>query len=122
VHSHEELENALEASEILFGNATETALRKLDERTLLSVFDGVPQFSVAKAEIENGINIIDFLAQCTQIFPSKGEARKMVQANGVALNKSKVGAERTVTAQDLLNGRYILAQKGKKNYYLILVA
>jgi len=122
VHSHEELENALEASEILFGNATETALRKLDERTLLSVFEGVPQFNVAKAEIENGINIVDFLAQSTQIFPSKGEARKMVQANGVALNKSKVDVERTVTAQDLLNRRYILAQKGKKNYYLILVA
>jgi len=121
VHSHEELENALEASEILFGNATETALRKLDERTLLSVFEGVPQFNVAKAEIENGINIVDFLGQSTQIFPSKGEARKMVQANGVALNKSKVDVERTVTAQDLLNRRYILAQKGKKNYYLILV-
>jgi tyrosyl-tRNA synthetase len=120
VHSNKELENALEASEILFGNATETALRKLDERTLLSVFEGVPQFNVSKTEIENGINIVDFLAQSTQIFPSKGEARKMIQANGVAMNKGKVDLERTVTAQDLLNGRYILAQKGKKNYYLIL--
>jgi tyrosyl-tRNA synthetase len=120
VHSNKELENALEASEILFGNATETALRKLDERTLLSVFEGVPQFNVAKSEIKNGINIVDFLAQSTQIFPSKGEARKMIQANGVAINKSKVDVDRTVTAQDLLNGRYILAQKGKKNYYLIL--
>ncbi len=121
VHSLDELENALEASEILFGNATETALRKLDERTLLSVFEGVPQFKVAKVEIENGINIVDFLAQSTQIFSSKGEARKMVQANGVALNKTKVDLERTISTQDLLNGKYILAQKGKKNYYLILV-
>jgi tyrosyl-tRNA synthetase len=121
VHSKEELENAMEASEILFGNATEDALRKLDERTLLSVFEGVPQFTVAKSDLEAGINIVDFLAQSTQVFPSKGEARKMVQANGVAINKSKVDLEKNITTADLLNGRYILAQKGKKNYYLILI-
>jgi tyrosyl-tRNA synthetase len=121
VHSKEELENAMEASEILFGNATEDALRKLDERTLLSVFEGVPQFTVAKSDLEAGINIVDFLAQSTQVFPSKGEARKMVQANGVAINKSKVDLEKIITTADLLNGRYILAQKGKKNYYLILI-
>ena len=121
VHSKEELENAMEASEILFGNATEDALRKLDERTLLSVFEGVPQFSVSKSEIESGVGIVDFLAQSTQVFPSKGEARKMVQANGVAINKSKVDLEKTMSAEDLLNGKYILAQKGKKNYYLILI-
>ena len=121
VHSKEELENAMEASEILFGNATEDALRKLDERTLLSVFEGVPQFSVSKSEIESGVGIVDFLAQSTQVFPSKGEARKMVQANGVAINKSKVDLEKKMSAEDLLNGKYILAQKGKKNYYLILI-
>lgn len=121
VHSKEELENAMEASEILFGNATEDALRKLDERTLLSVFEGVPQFSVSKSEIESGVGIVDFLTQSTQVFPSKGEARKMVQANGVAINKSKVDLEKTMSAEDLLNGKYILAQKGKKNYYLILI-
>lgn len=121
VHSKEELENAIEASEILFGNATEDALRKLDERTLLSVFEGVPQFSISKSDIESGISIVDFLAQSTQIFASKGEARKMVQANGVAINKSKVDLEKTMSAGDLLNGKYILAQKGKKNYYLILI-
>ena len=121
VHSKEELENAMEASEILFGNATEDALRKLDERTLLSVFEGVPQFSVSKSEIESGVGIVDFLAQSTQVFPSKGEARKMVQANGVAINKSKVDLEKTMSAEDLLNEKYILAQKGKKNYYLILI-
>ena len=121
VHSKEELENAMEASEILFGNATEDALRKLDERTLLSVFEGVPQFSVSKSEIESGVGIVDFLAQSTQVFASKGEARKMVQANGVAINKSKFDLEKNMSDEDLLNGKYILAQKGKKNYYLILI-
>jgi len=122
VHSKEELQNALDASEILFGNATEDALRKLDERTLLNVFEGVPQFTVSRSEIVAGINIVDFLAQSTQVFPSKGEARKMVQANGVAINKSKVNLDKLVGNTDLLNQNYILVQKGKKNYFLILVA
>lgn len=122
VHSKKELQKALEASEILFGNATEDALRKLDERTLLNVFEGVPQFTIELAELESGINIVDFLAQSTQVFPSKGEARKMVQANGVAINKSKVDLEKVISPADLLNQNYILVQKGKKNYFLIRVA
>jgi tyrosyl-tRNA synthetase len=121
VHSKEALEKAISASEILFGKATEEALRNLDEKTLLSVFKGVPQFMVSKTELENSIGIVDFLAQSTQIFPSKGEARKMTQGNGVSINKTKVTLDKQVNTTDLLNGKYILAQKGKKNYYLITV-
>jgi tyrosyl-tRNA synthetase len=121
VHSKEALEKAIAASEILFGKATEEALRNLDEKTLLSVFKGVPQFMVSKTELENSIGIVDFLAQSTQIFPSKGEARKMTQGNGVSINKTKVTLDKQVDTTDLLNGKYILAQKGKKNYYLITV-
>jgi tyrosyl-tRNA synthetase len=121
VHSKEALEKAISASEILFGKATEEALRNLDEKTLLSVFKGVPQFMVSKTELENSIGIVDFLAQSTQIFPSKGEARKMTQGNGVSINKTKVTLDKQVDTTDLLNGKYILAQKGKKNYYLITV-
>jgi tyrosyl-tRNA synthetase len=122
VHSKVELENAIEASQILFGKSTEAALRKLDERTLLSVFEGVPQFTINKNELEEGIDIVEFLAEKTQILPSKGEARKMTQANGISINKNKVGLEKAVDTSDLLNGKYILAQKGKKSYFLINVA
>ena len=120
VHSKADLDNAIEASQILFGNGTEDALRRLDEKSLLSVFEGVPQFTISKSDLDGGINIVDFLAQNTSIFPSKGEARKMTQANGVSINKTKVALEKAVTTNDLLSGKYILAQKGKKNYYLII--
>ena len=120
VHSKADLDNAIEASQILFGNGTEDALRRLDEKTLLSVFEGVPQFTISKSNLDGGINIVDFLAQNTSIFPSKGEARKMTQANGVSINKTKVALEKAVTTNDLLSDKYILAQKGKKNYYLII--
>jgi tyrosyl-tRNA synthetase len=121
VHSKKDLEKAKEASEILFGNATTEALRNLDEETLLQVFEGIPQFSVSAEDLAAGIPVTDFLAQYTEVFPSKGEARKMLQANGVSINKSKVAPEATITRDHLLKGRYILAQKGKKNYYLIVV-
>jgi tyrosyl-tRNA synthetase len=121
VHSQSDLENALAASEILFGNATEEALRKIDEKTLLSMFEGVPQFSLSKNTLEIGIDIVDFLAQETKVFSSKGEARKMTLGNGVSINKTKVTLEKKITTGDVLNGRYILAQKGKKNYYLIII-
>ncbi len=122
VHSKEDLDKAIAASEILFGKATEDALRSLDEKTLLSVFKGVPQFTVSKSEIENGVGIVDFLAQSTSVFPSKGEARKMTQGNGVSINKTKVTLDKQIGVSDLLNGKYILAQKGKKNYFLIIVS
>ena len=121
VHSAEELEKAKAASQILFGKATEEALRALDEATFLSVFEGVPQFVVAKADVEAGINIVEFLAQKTKVFPSNGEARKMVQGNGVGINKTKVKLDKNICASDLISSRYILVQKGKKNYYLIVI-
>ncbi len=119
VHSAEALEKAIAASSILFGNATEDALRTLDEKTLLSVFKGVPQFNVSKADLNS--NVVDFLAVTTSIFPSKGEARKMTQGNGVSINKSKVTLDKEISESDLLNNKYILAQRGKKNYFLIIV-
>ena len=121
VHSQEALDAAIEASNILFGKATKDALEKLDEQTLLDVFAGVPRASVAKADLEAGIPIVDFLAVSTQVFPSKNEARKMLQGNGVSINKDKVTLDKTMSTADLIDGKYILAQKGKKNYYLVVV-
>ena len=120
IHSREEYEKAVEASQILFGGATSEALRRLDEQTLLQVFEGVPQFTVARAEL--GLPFVDLCAAATQIFPSKGECRKLVQGGGVALNKEKVAdAMRPVTEADLIAGKYLLVQRGKKNYYLVTV-
>ena len=121
VHSEEDYNAAVEASGILFGNATSEALKKLDEDTLLSVFEGVPQFEVAKSDIEVGVKAVDLFAEKTAIFPSKGEMRKMVQGGGVSLNKEKLAAfDQTITSEDLLDGKYLLVQRGKKNYYLII--
>ena len=120
IHSREEYEKAVEASQILFGGATSEALKKLDEETLLQVFEGVPQFRVSRAELE-GMPFIELAAEKTQIFPSKGECRKMVQGGGVSLNKEKVtDPQRPITAEDLIAGKYLLAQRGKKNYYLVI--
>ena len=121
VHSEEDYNAAVEASGILFGNATSEALKKLDEDTLLSVFEGVPQFEVAKTEIEAGIKAVDLFAEKTAIFPSKGEMRKMVQGGGVSLNKEKLTAfDQVINSNYLLDGKYLLVQRGKKNYYLII--
>ena len=120
IHSVEELEKAKAASNILFGNATSEALRSLDEATLLQVFDGVPQFTMSRDNL--GKSFIDIVAEVCKVFPSKGECRKMVQGGGVQLNKEKVADPmREVTEADLIAGKYLLAQKGKKNYYLITV-
>ena len=119
VHSKEDLEMAEEATQILFGKGTAEALHKFDEATLLSIFDGVPQANFSKDALGAGVGIVDFLVQ-TGVFPSKGEARKMVQGNGVSVNKDKVTEQKTVGTDDLLNCKYILVQKGKKNYYLIV--
>ena len=121
VHSEADYNAAVEASGILFGNATSEALKKLDEDTLLSVFEGVPQFEVSKAEIENGVKAIDLFTEKAAVFPSKGEMRKLVQGGGVSLNKEKLSApDQVITAADLLNGKYLLVQRGKKNYYLLI--
>jgi tyrosyl-tRNA synthetase len=120
VHSEEAYDTAVAASEILFGKGTEESLRKLSESDLLSIFDGVPQFDVAKSELDSGIGILDFLTEKAAVFNSKGEARKMVQGNGVSINKNKVTAiDASVGSSDLIAEKYILAQRGKKNYFLI---
>ncbi len=118
VHGEQEYTNAVEASNILFGNSTSEALRKLDEATFLSVFDGVPQFELSKEKL--GTNIIEILAVETAVFPSKGECRKMIQANGLSINKDKFTAiDGALTEEHLINGQYILVQKGKKNYFIL---
>jgi len=121
VHSEEDYQTAVEASNILFGNATSDSLKKLDDDTLLAVFEGVPQFEISKAELEAGIKIADLLTEKAAVFPSKGELRKMLQANGFSLNKDKfTDIEAVIKADSLINGKYLLAQKGKKNYFLLI--
>ena len=122
IHSEEEYDKAVEASGILFGNATADALRKIDEQTFLQVFEGVPQFEVPAAALAEGIGFINLCTEQAAIFPSKGEARKLIQGGGVSLNKEKVtSTDAVVTSGDLLSGKYLLVQKGKKNYFLITV-
>ena len=120
IHSAEELERAKSASSILFGNATTEALRTLDEETLLQIFEGVPQFKIAKEDL--GASFVDICAEKCSVFASKGECRKLIAGGGVSMNKSKV-ADGTVAVgeQDLIAGKYIIVQRGKKNYYLIVV-
>ncbi|MCH5328653.1 MAG: tyrosine--tRNA ligase [Coprobacter sp.] len=120
VHSQEAYEAAVEASGILFGNATAEQLRKLDEETLLAVFEGVPRFEVGREELRQGIKAVDLLTEKAAVFPSKGEMRKTVQGGGVSLNKEKLAAfDREITEADLLNGRHLIVQRGKKNYFLL---
>jgi tyrosyl-tRNA synthetase len=120
VHSEEDFQKSLEASEILFGKGTTDTLRNLSEEDLLAVFEGVPMVEVSKNHLEQNVNVVEFLSDLAGIFPSRGEARKMVQGGGISINKNKVESpEREVNLEDLLNNRYILVQKGKKNYYLI---
>ncbi len=121
VHSKEELQTVIEASEILFGKSTSESLKKLDERTFLSVFEGVPMYEVNKSDIENGVNVFDLLTDYTEIFPSKGELRRTIQGNGLSINKEKyTDLEGKINSSFLINSKYILIQKGKKNYFLIL--
>ena len=121
VHSEEDFNAAVEASEILFGKGTTEALQQLSEKMIRSVFEGLPQSEVARTAIESGVGIIDFLAETTDIFGSKGEARRMLKDNGVAVNKSKVKDDYSITTNDLINEKFIIIQKGKKHYYLIKV-
>ena len=118
VHGEQEYDNAVEASNILFGKSTSESLRKLDERTFLSVFEGVPQYELSKDELNT--NILDLLAVKTDVFPSKGECRKMITANGLSVNKEKfANVDGTLSMENLINGKYVLIQKGKKNYYIL---
>ena len=120
VHGQEAYDNAIAASQLLFGNVSAEVFRSMDERTVREVFANVPSFEVKAGEFP--CNVLDLLAVKTAVFPSKGEARKMVQGGGVSLNKDKVGdINYEVTSADVINGHYILAQKGKKNYFIINV-
>ncbi len=123
VHGQQDLDAAIEASNILFGKATKESLTKLDEQTLLDVFNGVPRFEVDRSLLEGeGVKAIDLLAEHTKCFASKGEMRKLTQGGGVSINKEKLAdANQQLTASDLLDGKYLLAQQGKKKYFLLIV-
>jgi len=121
IHSEADYLSSVEASEILFGKGTAEALHRLDEETLISVFEGVPQYEISTTDLSAGIGIVDLVADKTTIFPSKGEARRMLKDGGVQVNKTKVGEEFIAEASQLLSGKYLLVQKGKKNYYLLIV-
>lgn len=121
VHSAKALQSAIEASEILFGNATKQRLLKTDEKTLKAIFEGVPQFEIDRKLFDTGIQPLTLLAELTDIFPSKGEARKTIQANGLSLNKEKfTNIDQPITAAHLIKDKYLLLQKGKKNYFCII--
>jgi tyrosyl-tRNA synthetase len=121
VHSAGDYETAREASDILFGNATSESLKKLDEETLLAVFDGVPQFEISKDELSAGIRALDLFTEKAPVFPSKGEMRKLVQSGGVSVNKERLSdTETIINAASLINHTYLLVQKGRKNYFLLI--
>jgi tyrosyl-tRNA synthetase len=121
VHSEEDYNQAVEASNILFGNATADALKKLDEETFLQVFEGVPTFDISRDDLLAGIKAVDLLTEKATVFPSKGEMRKTVQAGGVMINKEKLeNFDAAVNSGHLIAGKYIIAQKGKKNYFLLI--
>ena len=122
VHSEDDYNRAVAASQLLFGNATSQALREIDEQTFLSVFEGVPTFEVERSLIANGVSLSALLAEHTKVFASKGELRRLVQGGGLSLNKEKEAeTERVVNTSDLLGDKYILVQKGKKNYSIIKI-
>lgn len=121
VHSKEDLERAIEASNILFGNATSESLQQLSEAELLDIFEGVPTFNMSKSALAENVNPVTLLAELTNVFPSKGEARKNIEANAVSINKNKIALDTNIDTTFLLNGKFIIAQKGKKNYFLIKV-
>jgi len=120
VHSSTDLENAINASEVLFGKATSEALMSLDEATVLDVFEGVPQGRVSKAEIENGMGIVELLAEKTGFLASNGEARRALKENSISINKNKVDDAFRSSSSNLITGKYLLLQRGKKNYFLVI--
>ncbi len=122
VHSHNEYESAVEASQILFGRGTTESLRRMNENTFLSVFEGVPVFDIRKEIIRAGVNVTDICTEHSQVFASKGELRRLVQGGGLSINKIKIdNPEMIIGADSLLNNKYLLVQKGKKNYYLLRI-
>lgn len=122
VHSREDYEAAVEASNILFGQGTAEALRKLSPKMIEEVFAGVPQFTISKDELQQGVKVIDLLTEEAAVFGSKGELRKLIQSGGVSVNKEKISEQdHLITTKDLLGNKYLLAQRGKKNYFLLKV-
>jgi tyrosyl-tRNA synthetase len=122
VHSKEEYEAAVEASEILFGKSTSESLKKLTEQQFLDVFEGVPMITISKAEFGDGINIVDLLSAKTGFLASNGEARRSLKENAISINKERVSEDYVVKTMDLINKQYLLLQKGKKNYFLVKIA
>ena len=121
VHSKDDLDNAIKASNILFGKSTSEDLKALDEKTFLDVFDGVPQTQIAKSEIENGLDIIAALAEKGGFLKSNGEARRALKENSISVNKEKVAADYSITSKDLINNKFVLLQRGKKNYFVLQI-
>ena len=121
VHSKEEFENAVIASSILFGKSTSTDLKGLDENTFLDVFDGVPQAEISKSEMENGLDMIAALSAKTGFLGSNGEARRELKQNAISVNKEKVKEDFLITETDLIKNKYVLLQRGKKNYFILVV-
>jgi len=121
VHGDSEYEKAIKSSEFLFGNTGISFLNELNDTEVLALFDGVPNFSISRTELEKGINVADLLAVQTAVFPSKGDAKKMIQAGGTSINKEKIQSPDSIcNIEHLIKDRYIIAQKGKKNYFLII--
>ena len=121
VHSREDYESAVDASQILFGKSTSETLRSIDEETFLQVFEGVPQFHVSKDKLAGGVKAVDLLTELAPVFPSKGEMRKTLQAGGVLINKERLdNADKIIDATALIGGKYIVAQRGKKSYFLLV--
>ena len=121
VHSKDDLDNAIAASNILFGKSTSEDLKALDEKTFLDVFDGVPQTQIAKSEIKNGLDIIAALAEKGGFLKSNGEARRALKENSISVNKEKVAADYSITSKDLINNKFVLLQRGKKNYFVLQI-
>jgi len=121
VHGEAEFEKAVKSSEFLFGNVGIDFLNELNDAEILALFEGVPNFTIKLTELQEGVNVIDLLATHTSVFPSKGEAKKMIQGGGTAMNKVKISsADEFYNIGHLLKGKYLVAQKGKKNYFLII--
>jgi tyrosyl-tRNA synthetase len=123
VHGTNEYEAAISATEVLFGQGTTEQLAAMNEQLFLQVFDGVPQFQVSAEKLNEGVNILELLAVESTVFPSKGEARKLVQQQAISINKAKfTDVNGAIGTSELINGKYLLVQKGKKQYYLIIAS
>ena len=121
VHSQKDYEQAVAASEILFGKGTSEQLQQLDKDTIASIFEGVPQFYISKSKVETGINVVDLLAVETSVFASKGEIKRALKENAISINKTKIPEDYIISTNDILADSYIVVQRGKKNYYLIMI-